>query len=166
MPKGGRRTGAGRKPKSAEAHQRDGTASRAQIVPHPSASGAMVVQISPPLDLSDAELSAWQGLAPLATAKRTLTMETAFRFRELCENIVLKRAIHLCIVERGLEVMKVTIDGSGQEHVEHKANSLLNQYRGMQQLVNSGLKDFSLSPFGKPDVEEATPVNALQRFLK
>jgi hypothetical protein len=102
-----------------------------------------------PADLPADQRQVWLELAPHAREARTLTHGTAQAFRDLCEAIVLKRSMLARLEADGLTYLKVTIDGSGQEHTEVKAHPLLAQHRGMMQRVEAGMTRFRLSPIGK-----------------
>jgi hypothetical protein len=167
---GGRRVGSGRKGKLAT------------VLPHPSASAAAIAAIDtvdPPAELQGsaaefatltsqlvflrqadgpgeanpqieeletrvAELQAqalalaiWRELAPRASATRTLTPATAAAFAMLCRAVVLERALSASASTAG-----------GANH------------RGLMHRVATWMKDFCLSPFGKPltVAAPATPV--------
>ena len=81
-------------------------------------------------------LAIWQELAPQATAARTLTPATSAAFVMLCRAVVLERALSASPSTAG-----------GPNH------------RGLQHRVATWMKDFCLSPFGKP-LSEATPAAA------
>jgi hypothetical protein len=84
-----------------------------------------------------AALAIWHELAPSALAKHTLTPETAAAFVMLCRAVVLERA---------LSASPATAGGSN--------------HRGLMHRVATWMKDFCLSPFGKPLTEatSAAPV--------
>lgn len=153
MPRGGRRIGAGRKPKSALEHAIGGNAGRrrhsATVLQHPSASStavAPIVLFDPPKDLPAEALVIWKELAPHAFTARTLTPATVAAFVMLCRAVVRERALSLS-----------PIDCGGANH------------RGLMQRVGAWMKDFAIAPFGKAlygsDKAEA-PTSKLDRFLK
>lgn len=131
---GGRRPGAGRKPKSAEARALDGNArQRGKVLQHPNAAEPPPPAL-PKLDEADApndfnheERCVWLELAPFAMKNGTLTPATALGFRMLCRNIVLERAYATSVMDRG-----------GANH------------RGLIQRIDSELLRFNLAPCGKP----------------
>lgn len=90
-------------------------------------------------------LAIWHELAPHAFAARTLTPATTAAFVMLCRGVV---------AERALSASPAT--ASGPNH------------RGMMQRVTTWMKDFNVSPFGKPmfEAESAAKVNPLDRFTK
>lgn len=158
MARGGLRVGAGRPRKSDDAKWLGGDAGKRGVTKKPEAPPVEVRLIPAPADLSADQAEVWNELAPHACAARTLIDGTVHAFRDLCEAIVLKRQMATAIGEDGLTYLKVTIDGSGQEHTERKANPLLTQHRGMMQRIEAALMRFRLSPMGK----ELTPVEPVK----
>ena len=150
---GGKRVGAGRKPKTCRQEIVTGARSergRARVLEHPSVLPVMANAVSvDELDASELtpdEHRVWVELAPLAVANRTLTPATALAFRLLCRNLVLERA---------LAADNQTCGGGN--------------HRGLIQRVDVELLSFSLAPCGKPIYEEApkaSPMSALDRFRK
>lgn len=124
---GGARVGAGRKSKRLAEKVLQGAATRSerrQAVPK-------VEEFDAPDDLTRDERLVWLKLAPFAFAARTLTRGTADAFSDLCRNRVLMREIGADPDRRG-----------GADH------------RGLIQRVESQMKSFALSPFGKPVAAE------------
>ena len=150
MPKGGRRPGAGRKPKTALERAVTGNPGRrGRVLPGPGAGAGPVVAASapvpPPEDLTSEERAVWTALASHAQAARTLTPGTALGFRVLCRNVVLEQRL------------ATGEDRGGPNH------------RGILQRVDAELARFCLAPFGKPIYEAepvAPPVNPLEKFLR
>lgn len=139
------RIGVGRKPKSAATillHGSKDRLGRGAVGPTP--------HVEPPKDLPGEQLAIWQELAPFALEARTLAKSTARAFRDVCETIVLKRAIVAQLERDGLTYQKVSVDGAGVEHMELKAHPLLTQLRGVMQRTEVGLTRFGLAPMGKP----------------
>lgn len=88
----------------------------------------------------------WHELAPQAIATRTLTPATTAAFAMLCRAVVLERALSASPSSAG-----------GPNH------------RGLQHRVATWMKDFCLSPFGKPLIEAkpaATVVSKWAGLLK
>lgn len=148
--RGGRRPGAGRKPKNRMLRAIDGGASHRPTVEIPTTnlSGtAAIDEFSAPDSLLHEERQVWLQLAPHAFKNRTLTRATALAFERLCKYVVLERILHESDAERG-----------GANH------------RGLISRVDAGLLRFNLAPCGKALYEaapdEAAPVNPLDRFLK
>ena len=149
MPRGGRRAGAGRKPKSA-LEQAIGPVSHhgGKLLQHPSSTAiAPIETFEPSAELPGAAKAIWKELAPHAFTARTLTRATAAAFEMLCRNVVLERAL-----------AGSALGAAGADH------------RGMIARVNAGLKDFGLSPFGKPiykgEAEAGDkPLSPLQQLL-
>jgi len=150
MPRGGRRAGSGRKPKTRLEKEVTGNPGhRGRVLPGPGAGVVLVVAapstVDPPDDLPVEERAVWVVLAPHAIAARTLTPATALGFRMLCRNVVLEHTL------------ATGEDRGGPNH------------RGILQRVDAELAAFCLRPFGKPIYEAepvATPANPLEKFLK
>lgn len=142
---GGRRPGAGRKPKSTHLRGLDGGAGKRKVV------GAAKTALTKPVDEFDAPDSlthdqrlVWMALAPHAFEARTLTKGTMEAFIMLCRNVV---------IERGLAASAFAGNAD---------------HRGMIQRVDAEMGAFSLRPCGKAiyeaDEAEQAPVNPLSRF--
>ena len=131
MGRGGARLGAGRKPLRA---LEGGLA------------GGPLAPFEPRPGLSEAQRAAWDVLAPLALAARTLTPETQPAFRLVCQLVVLEADIATTIATEGLSA-------------GDKAHPLLASYRGVAQRLEARYARFRLAPFGKPLVaaEHAKP---------
>jgi len=149
---GGRRVGAGRKPKSSLEHALTGDPGhRGRVLPHPSAvpvpGVAPIDEFDAPDDLTSEERNVWLELAPFAFKNRTLTRATSYTFRLLCRNIVAERALRESVLTRNAA-----------------------DHRGLMREINTRLLQFQLAPCGKAiltaDAEEATPVSKLDRFTK
>ena len=146
MPRGGRRPGAGRKPKPTHLRGLDGGAGKRGPVPSSPSATAAVDVFDPPASVTDAALAVWQELAPHAFAARTLTRATTAAFIMLCRNVVAERTL-------------ANGAAGGSDH------------RGMGKLVDAELLRFALAPCGKAIYEpetpaKATPTNPLARFTQ
>jgi hypothetical protein len=184
---GGRRIGSGQKKKSTLERAISGTAStRGVVLQHPSSTAVAPVEtFDPPAELQGnpeelakltedlafleaatgpgelnpqigelqtridklqatvQALAIWHELAPHAFAARTLTPATSAAFVMLCRGIVEERRL------------SASAAASGPDH------------RGMMQRISTWMKDFCVSPFGKPMYEAAAPVkSALDRFTQ
>lgn len=153
---GGRRVGAGRKPKDAVLRAIQGGRSRIPVQPAPVGSTEVppplpLSEVPPPADLTDAELVVWNREAPLALLERTLTPATAGAFRELCELEALKNQM---LVKIKAELTAIVITEAG---ASERANPLLTHYRGAVQRLATFRKDFKLAPFGKELLTPAQP---------
>ena len=143
---GGKRVGAGRKPKNRILRGLEGGRFRGAVAPISVPSLAMVEVFDAPDDLSADERAIWQALAPHAFANRTLTKATAYAFSLLCQAVVAERRLSASGAEAG-----------GADH------------RGMLREVHTRLLQFNLAPCGKPLFEsapETVPVNPLSRYRK
>jgi hypothetical protein len=146
MPRGGARTGAGRKPK----RQPTEPETPSNIV---AIDGGRTGDVSrtPPADLPEDQAVVWKTYAPLAMERRTLTQHTVPAFRQLCELEAMKVAIKAQLDRDGLTSAKVTTDvTSGEQHLEIKPHPLLRSYSGITKDIKGLLKDFALCSFGKP----------------
>jgi hypothetical protein len=141
---GGRRPGAGRKPKPA--HERALTGGH--VLAHPSSvpttnETAPIEEFDAPDDLTREERAIWLKQAPYAFQNRTLTRATALSFERYCKVIV-------------LEHHEAKSSGSGGAN-----------HRGLLKQINAYELQFMLTPCGKPiyQAEAATPAaNPLARF--
>jgi hypothetical protein len=95
------------------------------------------------------EQAYWDRWAPLAVSRGLLHDGTRPGFVLLCQWAARADAFWACIQSRGFEQEKVTIDGSGAEHREYKANSLISQWRGLTARVEQGMARFGLTGDGK-----------------
>lgn len=142
MPKGGARVGAGAKP------------TRFRPVVHgggrePEDCG---VSVLPPEDLPPEQRDFWHRYAGMAIEKRTLTGHTVAAFRLLCELEAEKRETKATIDRDGRTFIKVTVDGSGQEHQELKAHPLTSAYGRLAKSVETLMARFGMAPFGKAEL--------------
>lgn len=125
--------------------------------------GELPAVVPVPVDLSDAERVVWERLAPRARERRTLTVDTADRFRLLCKSVVMEEAMSARLLTDGWTYIASTVDGSGQERETLKAHPLCGPHRGMLQRVEAGMVAFRLAPIGKAlnDGPTAAPKTAL-----
>ena len=152
MPRGGKRAGAGRKPKSERDRFLDGNAGhRPKVVAHPSSvptdpAPAPIDEFDAPNDLTTDERNVWLQLAPHAFAARTLTKGTELAFKMLCRNVLLEKEMRASVLDRGRSA-----------------------HQGLIAKVDAELLRFSLSPCGKPMAEAAkreAPKNPLEKYLR
>lgn len=129
MPRGGRRHGAGRKPK----HPAGVTA---RVLSHPSVpvvpttnEPSPIEEFDAPDDLAADERAVWLKQAPHAFKNRTLTRATALAFERYCKVVVLERN---------------EAKSSGMGGANH---------RGLLKQLNSYEQQFLLAPAGKPMAE-------------
>lgn len=147
MPSGGRRQGAGRKPKAGILLGMDGSRrSQWALSPAPDLEELQILR-EPPFGLSPEAAICWRELAPKALERRTLTSVEVAGFTELCIRLSRVRALDARIDQLGTATKE--------------ALPYLRERRGCAQLLNASLKDFKLTAFGKPVVAEAvkTEVN-------
>jgi len=125
MPRGGKRIGAGRKPKPKIAD------TVARILQHPSSAPTEEVPdvpietFDPPDSLQPDEKAIWLRQAPHAFANRTLTAATALAFERYCNVVVLERR----------EAKSSGVGGSN--------------HRGLLKQINALELQFLLTPSGK-----------------
>jgi hypothetical protein len=136
MPRGGQRPGAGRKPIGKRAIVlRIGSKSLKQVVPEPLSPVEVAGLLDPPPDLDKEAEKVWRKWAPSAIEQSTLVPATLSGFRELCEQMTVKRALWLRMCDLGIATSE--------------ADRLLKRYEKMAQRVDSSLARFRLTPFGK-----------------
>lgn len=135
---GGRRVGAGRKPRTLRVVAPYEPAAPKPPTTNPDAGGGVpvVADFNAPDDLSPSERGVWLKLAPHALSRQTLTKATALGFEMLCRNIVLERILAMDMDARG-----------GPNH------------RGLIASIDRELLRFDLSPNGRPhgDAESQQP---------
>lgn len=152
MPRGGRRPGAGRKPKSAKQHFLTGNAGKRglELVPktrdeleagEPETAPPVLVM---PEDLlaQEGERAYWTRYAPQAVAAGTLTVQTVGGF------------VMLCQVAARADRMWEDIEREGLTYSDEgiiKAHPLLPAYRGLVQRHESLLQRYLLAAMAKPD---------------
>src|SRR4051812_41323130 len=120
MSHGGSRVGSGRKPKG------DKPSQPVPFVPLVGGKRQEVGAISaiPPEDLPQEQREFWHLYAQRAIEQGTLTVNTVAAFRLLCQSDAIRQRRAKKIEDEGETYVKVTVDGSGQEHQEYKAHPL------------------------------------------
>lgn len=140
MPRGGRRAGAGRKGGDGKAVVigMDGNR-RAPSADLPPAMTPEERQglLDPPPDLTAAERACWKVWAPRAIQRDTLVPANEPGFRELCSRMATVKALD------------AKIDLVGRDTLD--ALPFLKERRGWAKDLNTSLKDFKLTAFGKPE---------------
>lgn len=130
MGRGGRRPGAGRKPKPRDDQGRvlmhPSSAGLASSAAPPPESQAPVEVFEAPASLSPEERAVWDRQAPHAFAARTLTRASALAFARYCQIVVLEQA---------------EAKSSGRGGTNH---------RGLLKQINAYELQFLLVPCGKP----------------
>lgn len=153
---GGRRPGAGAKPKADKLRALRGLPPRPKVVDHPSSlpvppstnsdQAPAVDEFAAPDSLSAEERKVWLRQAPFAFKARTLTQATAMSFERYCRMVVLEAALGADVEAAG-----------GTNH------------RGILQRINALELQFLLTPCGKALLEAADapskPVSPLDRFV-
>lgn len=147
MPRGGKRPGAGRKPKP-----KIGEAAWGKVLPHPSVPPSTntppppVEEFDAPDDLTADERAVWLKQAPFAFQNRTLTRASALSFERYCKVVVLERN---------------EAKSSGMGGANH---------RGLLKQINAYELQFLLTPAGRPmpdppkQAESAEPDSKLGRY--
>jgi hypothetical protein len=141
MPRGGRRVGAGRKPK------RPGivlnmagarvSATAPMLGPAPAVPTESAALLDPPAGLTQVQQDRWRQLAPYAIAQLTLVEATRPGFAELCEQLVMK------------EQIAAAINAAGAAH--EGMDRLLRQYVKLTQRLDASLARFRLTGSGKAE---------------
>lgn len=139
MPRGGRRVGAGRKPKGARAHWLTGDAGKRNLslVEAPADAGqtrtaAVVTPLGPPGVLSEAERAYWVLWEPLARENGTLTPATCPGFVLLCQTAVDFTAAR------------------ARMHTDPDDAKVRSHYRGLLLRVEQELARYGLASMGPP----------------
>ncbi len=149
---GGTRSGAGRKPKGDRPLRARRNVARPVFM---TVDGGKVdeetISVAPPEDLPAEQTAFWRRNAPRAIAQGTLTPRTIEAFRLLCELERERTETKKTIDRDGRTFIKVTIDGSGQEHQELKAHPLKGDYARLSKQVENLMGRFRLAPFGKAE---------------
>jgi hypothetical protein len=152
MPRGGRRPGAGRKPKTRHELDRQALEYQARVLAHPSV--PPTTNVTSPIEEFDApdslaieERRVWLKQAPFAFSSRTLVPATALAFERYCQVVVLER-----------------------KESESSARGGAN-HRGLLKQINAYELQFLLSPNGRPmpatvKTEAETAPSKLSRFRK
>jgi len=124
--------------------------------------------VDEPDDLTAGELKYWRKWSPLALANGMLTPSTSAGFVLLCQQAERAEVMWATIQSRGLEQLKVTIDGAGQEQAEYKANSLLTHWRALMLRCEQLQARYGLAADGKGPARESerdTEATELARLL-
>lgn len=159
---GGSRSGAGRKPNTARVLHLHGGADRDRATSR--AAGVDLEPVPMPDGLTPDVMAVWASLAPHATLAGTLVAGTVPAFLRLCRAIVKHTLMEAQIERDGLTYLKVTIDGSGQEHTEIKAHPLLSRAETVDTKIRGWMKDFAINPFGKPIATQKKPDDPFGEF--
>jgi hypothetical protein len=159
MPRGGRRAGAGRKPKGELLRFIDGNAGRrrrrAQPAEPPSVITPAATAVEPPARMTAEELAIWHEWAPLAVQAGTLTPATAAAFEQLCQTEADRRQLRARFTRR-------------QPVLGETEMAFRREHRALVRELNARLKDFCLAPFGKqlPGAAPEAEDDPLDKFLR
>ncbi len=166
--KGGKRIGAGRKPKSKKERWLSGNAGKVNLslvtsgLPKDVPAAEPLPEVPAPV-LTPSEADLWAQWAPRARARGTLVPETEPGFAQLCEVASKAAKLWSWIDTVGLMFETVTVDGSGQEHRELRKHPLLTEWRGLEARKEMMLARYGLTGDGKvPASAEAGDVEELQ----
>lgn len=142
---GGKRVGAGRKPKMkvVPPSKHPVTAPKVPSTNSDAGGSDPIEEFDAPDDLSADERKVWLKLAPHAFKRHTLTRATAMSFEMLCRNIVIERTLAKDVEQVG-----------GANH------------RGIIQRIDAELLRFDLSPNGKPHGDVAGEKPKVQSALE
>jgi hypothetical protein len=169
---GGKRVGAGRKPKTSREHWLTGDAGKRGLAlverppdaaPTPprrprkrAGKAAPAVEIGPagelPAMLTGAEKRWWRELAPRAVANGTLTADTRPGFVVLCQTAADAAEIRRDIRQRGIVTeRKVLVGDTGEQEVitlDVKAHPLWPSYRGLKARLEQLMARYGLAATG------------------
>lgn len=172
---GGKRVGAGRKPKSAREHWLTGDAGKRglALVERPVDEGSEepprrrparpaavdVPMIGPggevPADLLPGERVFWERFAPLAKANGTLTTESTPGFVVLCQTAYDAQVCRAEIYQRGIVATRTVMVETGNDDeameavtVELKAHPLWPSYRGLKGRLEQLMARYGLASAG------------------
>lgn len=179
---GGRRIGAGRKPKTARQHWLTGDAGKRglALVERPADAGAPKGQRrgkraertppSPvigaagevPAELTDVERVLWERWAPRAKAAGTLTEDTTPGFVVLCQTAADAQVCRAEIYSRGIVNVRTAMQETGNDDeamevvtVELRAHPLWPQYRGLKTRLEMLMARYGIASMGKaPSAEK------------
>jgi hypothetical protein len=112
-----------------------------------------------PEHLSEAERAVWERYAPLAHGAGMLPPAKEPGFEHLCEIVATYQALKQRIDSEGWTFMKVTVDGSGQEHQEEKRHALWSQLQTFAVRRESALRSYGLFANGRPASTGAPSAN-------
>lgn len=129
MPRGGRRIGAGRKPKIVKGNSVPASAAQVRQSVPTTNDDSPIEEFDAPNDLARDEREVWLKQAPHAFKARTLTRGTALAFERYCKVVALERK----------EAQSSGVGGAN--------------HRGMLKLIRDYEKDFKLVPSGQPMAE-------------
>lgn len=167
---GGRRPGAGRKPKSKRERKVQGSRHRTRArdagVPETPASKDPA-RVTRPRDLEPIARAVWDKLAPHAIAAGTLTVATAYAFQRVCELESRRRRMETQIDLDGLMVSVVEVDektGARFSIGEPRAHPLIGHERQLQQRVEAGFAKFAIAPNGKSLMSEPEKTDPFAEF--
>lgn len=142
MPRGGKRIGAGRKPKNPNGFSARVLAHPSSQSPVPTTNGSgPIEEFDAPDDLSMEERHVWLKQAPHAFRNRTLTRASAMAFERYCKVVVLERN----------EAKSSGVGGSN--------------HRGLLKQIQSYELQFLLAPAGRPMMDVPSAVDDDDAFF-
>lgn len=191
---GGRRIGAGRKPKTAREHWLTGDAGKRglALVERPADAGAPKGQRrrgkkpqrpAPPVigaagevppELTDVERVLWERWAPRAKAIGTLSEDTTPGFVVLCQTAADAQVCRAEIYSRGIVSVRTVMQETGNDDeameavtVELRAHPLWPQYRGLKTRLEMLMARYGIASMGKlPSAEKPDEDNERDQLRK
>lgn len=115
----------------------------ARLTPSVAVSVADSPLLEPPDGLATPLQAIWRELAPLAVQQQTLVAATVAGFRELCEQLHVKRQLAVALEQAGA--------------ASEAADRILRQYVKVAQRLDGTLARFKLTAMGKPEQTAAKP---------
>jgi hypothetical protein len=189
---GGRRIGAGRKPKTAREHWLTGDAGKRglALVERPADAGAPKAKRRPqkepsaavavigaagevPSELEPPEAVFWERWAPRAKVNGTLTEDTTPGFVLLCQTAADAQQCRAEIYSRGIVAARTAMKETGNDDeamevvtVELRAHPLWPHYRGLKTRVEMLMARYGLASMGKAPSAEKPDENHERNELR
>ena len=93
----------------------------------------------------------WKRLSPILCRLGLLTEADSDNFASLCQNISRLEMIREMINKMNGKILMIkhTVDGAGNEHIEAKTNPLMVEERMRMEILRSQAQEFGLTPRGR-----------------
>ena len=119
-----------------------------------------------PATLSSGAQAVWADVAPVALAMRTLTPADVWAFSDLCALLPPAPAISAekSAPEFKVLVMKATVDGDGNVHLEARENPVLRMERQVSSSLRPYFEKFGLEPVGRARIQVKKPEQPVSKW--